>query len=317
MFEIIKKDTKIDFVGYRYVWMGISALALITTIVLWVVKGPNYGIDFTGGAELQLNFKKPVQIAELRNTLEGAGLKNLAIKQLGEPSANEFLVNTKGEENQLQQIAGTTEQALASKMDRKDFEIARVDVVGPQAGSELRKSGFLAMFYTLLCILLYVAIRFDFRYAPGAVLALVHDSLITMGVLILTQKEFSLQIVAAILTVIGYSNNDTIIIYDRVRETMKAYPGRSLEDLVNTSINQTLSRTILTSVTTLIVVFALMFFGGSVIHDFAFTLAVGIVVGTYSTIFVASSALIAIAQFKEKRTKRASGGGVLKSKPAT
>lgn len=315
MLEIVKKDTKINFVGYRYVWMGISAAALIATIVLWIVKGPNYGIDFTGGAEMQLNFKKSVPTSELRAILEGAGLKNLAIKQLGDPSANQFLVNTKGEQNELQQIANTTERSLSAKMDAKDFEIARVDVVGPQAGSQLRKSGFLAMFYTLLCILLYVAIRFDFRYAPGAVLALIHDSMITMCVLIITQKEFSLQIVAAILTVIGYSNNDTIVIYDRVRETLKAHPGRSLEELVNTAINETLSRTLLTALTTLFVVLSLMFFGGSVIHDFAFALAVGIVVGTYSTIFVASSALIAIAQFKEKRSKRA-GGGILKSKPA-
>ena len=186
-------------------------------------------------------------------------------------------------------------------MSQQDFEITRVDVVGPQAGSELRKSGFLSMFYALLCILIYVAIRFDYRYSPGAVAALFHDSIITMGIFVVTQKEFSLQIVAAILTIIGYSNNDTIIVFDRIRETMRFFPNRTIEENINRSINETLSRTLLTSLCTLLVVVGLMIFGGNVIHDFAFTMCIGIIVGTYSSIFIASPILILLTNFEKKK----------------
>lgn len=304
MLEIIPKNTNFDFVGKRFIWIGISIVLMVGTAILLMTKGLNYGIDFTGGAEVQLHFKKPVGIGELREKLEKGGFKNLLIQQLGQASESDFLVKVSGDESELQQIAGRTEQSLLGAMSKDDFEIQRVDVVGPQAGGELRKSGFLALFYTLLCILIYVAVRFDYRYSPGAVLALVHDSMLTLGIFVITQREFSLQIVAAILTVIGYSNNDTIIVYDRIRETIKAYPNRSFEENVNRSINETLSRTILTSVTTLFVVTSLMLFGGGVIHDFAFTMFIGILVGTYSSIFIASPILIAVTHFQEKRFRK-------------
>jgi preprotein translocase subunit SecF len=301
MFELIPKNTTIDFVGKRHIWAAISIILTLATIVLLMTKGLNYGIDFTGGAEVQLQFHKPYPISDLRETLEKAGFKNLAIQSLGEANSNQYLVKFRGEESELHQIATKTESTLEAKMPKGDFEVQRVDVVGPQAGSELRKSGFLAMFYTLLCILIYVAIRFDYRYSPGAVFALLHDSMLTMGVFVLLQKEFSLQIVAAILTIIGYSNNDTIIVYDRIRETLHAYPNRSLEDNINRSINETLSRTLLTSICTLIVVVSLMLYGGGVIHDFAFTMCIGIIVGTYSSIFVASPILIFLTHLQEKK----------------
>jgi preprotein translocase subunit SecF len=315
MLELIPKNTNIDFVGKRYVWMGLSLIVIAAAVVLLLTKGLNYGIDFTGGAEVQLKFHKTMPASDLREMMDKGGFKNLAIQQLGEESLNEYLVKFRGDESDLQQIGTRTEKALMGKVARTDFEVQRVDVVGPQAGGELRKSGFLAMFYTLLCILIYVAIRFDYRYGPGAIVALIHDSMITMGIFVLLQKEFSLQIVAAILTIIGYSNNDTIIVYDRIRETMKAYPNRSLEENINRSINDTLSRTILTSVFTLFVVTALMVFGGGVIHDFAFTMFIGIIVGTYSSIFIASPILILFTQLQEKRSKKAPGNKVLK--PAT
>jgi preprotein translocase subunit SecF len=165
-------------------------------------------------------------------------------------------------------------------------------------------SGFLSMFYALLCILAYVAFRFDYRYAPGAVLALFHDSVITIGVFLITQKQFDLQILAALLALIGYSNNDTIIVYDRVRETTHAHPELSIEQAVNRAVNETLGRTILTSLCTFLTVFALWAFGGKVIEDFAFTLMVGIVIGTYSSVFIASSLVIFITHYQEKRAAK-------------
>lgn len=316
MLEIIPKNTNFDFVGKRFALLTVSALLIVGTILLVVFKGLNYGIDFTGGAEVQLNFKKHMEIGELRDDMEKGGFKNLVIQQLGESDSSDFLVKFSGTEADLQQVGPRAEKALEGKVSRGDYEIQRVDVVGPQAGSELRKSGFLSIFYTLLCILIYVAIRFDYRYGPGAVAALLHDAMLTLGIFVLSQKEFSLQTVAAILTIIGYSNNDTIIVFDRIRETIKAYPNRTLEDNINRSINETLSRTLLTSLFTLLVVVPLMLFGGGVIHEFAFTMCIGIVVGTYSSIFIASPILIAITHLQDKKAKRAQGGA-LRSKAAT
>ena len=301
MFEIIPQNTKINFVGYRHLWLGLSVLAIIGSIVLLVTKGLNYGIDFRGGAEVQLRFKKAMNISELRSDLESSGVKNLTIQQLGEGTSNEFLAKVGADEEGLQKASQSVETALLKKMDKADFELVRADVVGPQAGEQLRKSGFLSMLYALLCIFIYVAIRFESRYSPGAVVALVHDSFITLGIFVITQREFSLQILAAILTIIGYSNNDTIIVYDRIRETIKNFPGRSLEENVNRSINDTLSRTILTSLCTFLVTLGLMVFGGGVIKDFAFTMCVGIVIGTYSSIFIASPVLIYVTHMQERR----------------
>ena len=304
MFQLIPQNTNIDFVRNRHFFVALSVLAIIASIALMATKGLNYGIDFRGGAEVQLKFKRPMNIAELRKDLEESkSFKNLTIQQLGEANTNEFLAKVAGDEENLQKIGQTVEAALLKKVDKADFEIVRVDVVGPQAGEQLRKSGFLSMMYALLCIFIYVAIRFDSRYSPGAVMALVHDSFITLGIFVITQKEFSLQILAAILTIIGYSNNDTIIVYDRIRETLKAHPNRSLGENINRSINETLSRTILTSLTTFLVTFALMVYGGGVIGDFAFTMCIGIVVGTYSSIFIASPVLMYVTEMQEKRAK--------------
>ncbi|MEW6057328.1 MAG: protein translocase subunit SecF [Bdellovibrionota bacterium] len=304
MLEIIPKDIKVNFVGHRYVWLAISTALVVVSVVLLMSRGFNYGIDFVGGAEIQLKFDKPVSVSELRDLLGGGGLGNLVIQQLGETQQNEFLVKLRGEDAESQEIIFKMESSLSQKMQKADFEIQRVDVVGEQAGKALRKSGFLSMFYALLCILVYVAVRFDYRYGPGAVVALAHDVILTMGIFSLTQKEFNLQIVAAILTVIGYSNNDTIIVYDRIREALIRYPNRTFKDNVNRSINETLSRTLLTSLFTLLVVVALMVLGGGVIYDFAFTMMIGILVGTYSSIFIASPILILVTDWQQRRLKK-------------
>lgn len=309
MFHLIRPGTKIDFVGKRFVWAGISVAAIVLTIVLFFTRGLNYGIDFTGGAEVQIRVPAGWDIGRVRSELERGQMGDAKIVQIGLPAESQFLVKVQGEEKSLNQVAAKVETALLNTLRKGDFEVQRVDVVGPAAGSSLRKSGFLSMMYALICIMVYVTIRFDMRYSPGAVLALFHDTVITIGVFIVLQKEFDLQILAAILALIGYSNNDTIIVYDRVRETTHLNPSLKIEDAVNKAINETLGRTILTSLSTFMSVFALWLLGGKVIENFAFALMVGLVVGTYSSVFIASSVVIFMTHYFRDREQRMKTGG--------
>ncbi|MCM2323738.1 MAG: protein translocase subunit SecF [Oligoflexia bacterium] len=307
MFEIIRPGTQFDFVGKRRLWISISAIAILGSIILFFTKGLNYGIDFTGGAEIQVQVPAAWDIGTVRKEMDEGGIKGLKVIQIGEPSAHQFLIKAQGDDKSLNLISRQVGEILGKKLQPGEYEIQRADVVGPAAGASLRTSGFLSMFYALLGILLYVTIRFDLRYSPGAVLALFHDSVITIGVFILTQKQFDLQILAAILALIGYSNNDTIIVYDRVRETLHQQPGVTIEQGVNRAINETLGRTILTALCTFLSVMALWIFGGKVIEDFAFALMVGMVAGTYSSIFIASSFVIYLTHWQEKKAAKMKG----------
>lgn len=304
MFEIIKPGTQIDFVGKRHIWVGFSIFCIVATLVMFFTKGLNYGIDFTGGAEVQVKVPATYGIGKVREAVETGGVANPKVVQVGEPSQGTFLIKAQGDEASLNKVSAQVAGALGKTLQKGEFEIQRADVVGPAAGQSLRRSGFLSMFYALICILVYVTIRFDLRYSPGAVLALFHDSVITLGIFILMQKQFDLQILAALLALIGYSNNDTIIVFDRVRETLHKHPNLTIEAAVNRSVNETLGRTILTSVTTFLTVFSLWLFGGKVIEDFAFTLMVGIVVGAYSSVFIASSFVIYATHFQERRARK-------------
>jgi preprotein translocase subunit SecF len=319
MFEIIPHGTNIDFVGKRHLWSVLSVIAIIGTIVLFFTKGLNYGIDFTGGAEVQIKLPLSWDTGHVRDELEKGGLHDIKIQKSDNPfqeqKDSQYLIKVQGDENSLNKVAKQVETILGSKLKPGEFEILQVSVVGPAAGSSLRMSGFLSMFYALLCILIYVTIRFDSRYSPGAVIALFHDTMVTLGVFILTQKQFDLQILAALLALIGYSNNDTIIVFDRVRETIYHHPGYKIEEAVNRAINETLGRTIMTSLMTFLTVFSLWFFGGKVIENFAFTLMVGIVVGTYSSVFIASSLVIFITHYYERRALKAKQGGTPRNKP--
>jgi preprotein translocase subunit SecF len=319
MLELIRPGTQIDFVGKRNIYMGLSVVAIVGTFVLLLTKGLNYGIDFTGGAEVQIHVPNTWDIGKVRDELENGGIKGLKVQQIGTPQASQYLIKAQGEESSLNLVSKQVEDILGKSLKKGEYEIQRVDVVGPAAGSSLRMSGFLSMFYALICILVYVTIRFDYRYSPGAVLALFHDTVLTLGIFILTQKQFDLQILAALLALIGYSNNDTIIVYDRVREVFHQHPELSIEKVVNRAINETLGRTILTSLCTFITVFALWLLGGKVIEDFAFTLMVGIVVGTYSSIFIASSLVIFISHYHDNRLEKmkAKGGPARKKKVVT
>lgn len=309
MLELIRPGTQIDFMGKRHIWTGLSVVMIGLTFLLLFTKGLNYGIDFTGGAEVQIHIPAKWDIGALRDALENGGMDGIKVQQIGLPEANQFLVKAQGDEGSLNQVSKRVSEILAGQLKSGEFEIQRVDVVGPAAGSSLRMSGFLSMFYALLCILIYVTIRFDYRYSPGAVLALFHDTVLTLGIFILTQKQFDLQILAALLALIGYSNNDTIIVFDRVRETVHSHPEMTIEKAVNRAINETLGRTILTSLCTFLTVFALWLLGGKVIEDFAFTLMVGIVVGAYSSIFIASSLVVFLTHYHDKRLVAAKAGG--------
>ncbi|MBW2632161.1 MAG: protein translocase subunit SecF, partial [Deltaproteobacteria bacterium] len=287
--EIIKPGINIDIVEKMKIAFVVSLSAIIISILsLLLHGGPNLGIDFAGGTLVQIKFSQETSADRIRDSLKAIGLGNSVIQRFGYHDNNEFLIKTEKSSSALKGLSNKIEEALNSSYNKGDFEIRRVEVVGPKVGRDLREKGMLAMLYAVIGILIYVTWRFELRYAVGAVIALIHDVLITVGVFSLLGKEFTLPIIAALLTIIGYSLNDTIVVYDRIRENIKGIRKQSLKDIVNSSINQVLSRTVLTSATTLLVVLALFIFGGAVIHDFAFALLVGILIGTYSSIFIAS-----------------------------
>ncbi len=278
----------VDYVGMFKVAGVLSALVVIATLVGFFTKGLNYGVDFRGGVEIQVKFQDKVELGDLRTYLES---KNVALSQLqsiGEEDQNEFLLKLESDEGaDLNAISNQVNTVLSEKYTDGKFEILKNDIVGPKAGAELRTSALKAIFWAILAIMIYLALRFDYKFAPGAIAALLHDVIIIVGAFVLTQKEFSLQIVAALLAIIGYSVNDTVVIYDRVREIEAAHPELSTIQTINRAINETMSRTIITSATVLGVSVVMLVWGGSVIHDFFFAMTIGVVLGVYSTIFIA------------------------------
>jgi len=315
--ELIKPGIEINFVRWRLVFLLVSSGLFFLAIVSFIVPGPNWGIDFKGGTELRVRFFQPVEIGELRAVLSDLGLGEIQIQSLRgksfeqEGGYQDYLVRAeeaKGKAGSEKVQASTLiEEKLEEKFGAKSFQILDVEYVGPRVGKELQEKGIQAMIYALIGILLYVGIRFEFRYAFGAVLALIHDTVITAGIYVLFQREWSLAIIAALLTIIGYSVNDTIVVYDRIRENIRRGRVGDFPRLVNHSINQTLSRTVLTSLTTLMAVVFLYIFGGGVIRDFSLVLIIGIVVGTYSSIYVASSLVIFLQELRGAKSTPAKG----------
>ena len=303
--EIIRPGTKIDFMGKRKAAFFISVALIIAGIVSLIVHGgPNYGIDFAGGTLVQVRFSQQVSLDEIRKSLKDAALEG-TIQRFGAEGKGEYLIRLELGSADQAGFTGVINEALAKKFGTEGFEIRRTEMVGPKVGKDLRKRGLQAIVAALIGILFYISLRFKFRFAIGAVAALAHDVMITVGVFSLTNKEFSLPVLAALLTIVGYSLNDTIVVYDRIRENMRRMRTEAYEKVINRSVNETLSRTILTSVTTLIVIIILFLLGGGVIHDFAFALLIGIFVGTYSSVFVASPVVILLEQkFPTKGEKR-------------
>lgn len=302
---------KIDFVGKVKVFAGISAAAVVLSVLLIMFKGLNYGIDFAGGTEIQVRFQQNItDDSELRKYLEGSGLTNVHLQKFG--ADNEYLIrfetskgNSEEEKNRIQNetVKGIT-TGLQEKFGSLGPEIRRVDSVGPQVGDQMKRNGILALFYALIAILIYVGLRFDYEYAPGAVLCLFHDAIITLGVFSLLGKEINGQFLAAILTIVGYSMNDTIIVYDRIRETADTYKDVTLAQVINRATNDTIHRTLLTSSTVMMSCLVLAVFAGGVIEDFAFAMLIGVVAGTYSSIYVASPLIILFEKWSSKPSKR-------------
>ncbi len=294
------KETHIDFMGNRKYAISISMLLILISIASLIIKGgPKYGIDFTGGTSLQLQFEKPADIGKIRSVLSSINLANSEIK--GFATGNEILIRVQQQES-LEDVSEKVVSVLTNQMSDNKFELLSKETVGPRIGSELTRAAINAVLISMLLIMIYVSWRFEFKFALGAVIALFHDVLISLGIFSLLNLEIDLTVVAAFLTIVGYSINDTIVVFDRIRENLKAMRREEYTDIFNISINQTLSRTILTSFTTLVVTVVLFFFGGAVIHNFAFALTFGIIIGTYSSIFIASP--VALEWYYRREAKK-------------
>ncbi len=281
--ELVKPDIHLDFVGkmkYAIIFSVVVAIISIGSVV--VHRGLNLGIDFAGGSIIQVKFKKDVSADQIRQALKSTKLESSIIQQFGE---KEFLIRTHESFSDQKILSANVEQPLTSAFN-KDYEIRRVEVVGSKVGADFQKKAIIAVVLSWLAMLIYVGWRFEFRYGLGGIIALVHDVIIIIGTVSILNMEFTITILAAIFFIIGFSINDTIVVLDRIRENVKLNPKQKLGDVINLSVNQTLSRTILTSLTVFLTVLALFFFGGAVIHDFSLALLVGVVFGTYSSVFI-------------------------------
>jgi len=300
--EIFKRPTEIDFMGKMRAALIFSAILILAGLVSIGIKGGlKFGIDFSGGTLVQLQFKSAPDIDQIRQGLKSIGLGESTIQEFG--TKKDILIRVQRSEEKLEEIGSQVKNSLKDTFNLDDITVERVEMVGPKVGRDLREKALLSIVYAIIGIVIYISWRFEFQYAIAAIIALVHDVLVTMGAFSIADKEFTLVIVAAFLTIIGYSLNDTIVIFDRIRENLLRRGKTPLVELINTSINQTLSRTLLTSGTTLLVVVALFFLGGAIIHDFSFALLVGVLIGTYSSIFIASVFLVYWEKkFKAKKT---------------
>jgi preprotein translocase subunit SecF len=332
-FEIIKRDTNFDFVGMRRYAYVLSAVLLLAGFLSLLVKGgPQYGIDFAGGFNVQVKFSQSVELDKIRTALDSPALTGLVVQNFGDAGDHEILLRASFSEQTANQVREAVNTGLESAFPGVTHEIQRLEMVGPKVGADLREKALEAIFYAVLLIATYISGRFEqkwmaaglasvvyvldllnaptslsvivatvaslvlcvvlrLKYALGAIVALIHDVMIPLGLFSLLNKDVDLTIIAALLTIVGYSLNDTIIIYDRIRENIRAKVSPSLDVVINKSVNQTMSRTLITAGTTFVAVLALYVFGGGVIHDFALTMLVGVVAGTYSSVFVGAPIL--------------------------
>ena len=299
--EFIKPGLKIDFVGKMKYAIIFSVILTIISIASVIIHGGlNLGIDFAGGSIIQVKFQKDISADQIRTALKSTSLENSIIQQFG---TNEFLIRTSESFHDQKLLAENVETPLTTAFN-KDYEIRRVEVVGSKVGMDFQRKAIFAVILSWLAMLVYIAWRFEFRYGLGGIIALVHDVVIIIGTISLLKMEFTINILAAIFFIIGYSINDTIVVLDRIRENVKLNPRQKLADTINLSINQTLSRTILTSFTVFLTVIALYIWGGPVIHDLAFSLLVGVVFGTYSSVFISCPIVLFFENMQLSKVKR-------------
>tara|TARA_B100001564_G_scaffold353881_1_gene363547 strand:+ start:852 stop:1754 length:903 start_codon:yes stop_codon:yes gene_type:complete len=297
MFRLIKLKSNYNFIGKRKPAIILSAFFMIISIISFTVQGLNWGIDFSSGYVVQLKFERNIAISEVRNTIEKNGVKDAIIQSFG--NNNEVLIKMKEESNFNKD--SINDFLIKSFSETKPFQIVKMEFVGSQIGQELREKGEWAMLVALLSILVYIGFRFEFIYGVGAIVALIHDVVITLGFFSLFQIEFDLSVLSAILAVIGYSLNDTIVVYDRIRENTRVIKTNDYQSILNNSVNQTLSRTLITSLTTMFVLFSLFLLGGPAVQLFALAMIIGILIGTYSSIFIASTSLLLLGANAEIR----------------
>ncbi len=306
LLRMIPDDTHIGFMRLRRITLPLSGLLAVLSIVLFFTVGLNFGIDFQGGSLIEIQTKDgPANIAELRQTVGDLGLGDVQIQEFGAP--DEVLIRV------VQQEGGElAQQAVIAKIRNAlgdSVEYRRVEIVGPTVSGELARTGTIAVLVSLFAILIYIWFRFEWQYAIGAVIATLHDVILTIGIFAVLQLDFNLSSIAAILTIVGYSLNDTVVVYDRVRENVRRYRKMPMPELLDLSVNQTLSRTIMTSLTTLLALIALYVFGGEVIRSFVFAMIWGVLVGTFSSIYVASPVLLYLGASRD-------GGSPAKSSAA-
>jgi preprotein translocase subunit SecF len=298
--QVIKPGTKIPFTRYRKTAVIVSLVINLAVLALLFFRGPNLGVDFAGGTMVHLKFQQKVSIPEIRQALEKVNLGGSVIQDFGQAGANEYLVRLDRTTSEIGALGEEIKNALSGQFGPENFEVRRIEFVGPKIGEDLRWKGTVSVIAATIMMGVYIWVRFGWNFGSrfglhfglGAVIALVHDVLVTVGALLLANYEFDLTIIAALLTIVGFSVNDTVVICDRIRENMRKIKRESLETIINTSINETLSRTILTTGATLLVLAALFSLGGAVIRPFAFSLMVGFISGVYSTIFIAAPVIL-------------------------
>lgn len=289
--EIIKPGTRIPFLSYRRWGFMLSSALMVGVLLLLFTKGPNLGVDFEGGTMVHVKFAEPVTIGQLRGALARSTLGGV-VQDFGGSGSGEYLIRIEKSATRIDTVGRDIREVLDRAFGAGGYEVLRVESVGPKVGDDLRRRGILSVIFATIMMGAYIWLRFELRFGLGAIVALIHDVLVTVGALVIAGFEFDLPIVAAVLTIAGYSVNDTVVICDRIRENMRKRRRDSMETIIDVSINETLGRTILTTVTTLLVLTALLALGGGVIRPFAFTLFVGFLSGLYSTIFVATPTIL-------------------------
>ena len=311
--RLVRENTSFDFFSRARIWLGISMIAMVIAFASFLVQGLNYGIDFQGGTSIRTDSAQPVDVAAYRAALEPLNLGDVSIAEVEDPLFDEdqhvALVRVQAQDGD-ERIASETISAIQDALRTVDPEMTfpSVESVGPKVSGELIQSAIIAVSMAVVAILLYIWLRFEWQFAVGAVLALCHDVILTIGIFSELQIKFDLAIIAALLTIVGYSINDTVIVFDRVRENLRKYKQKDLKEVLNLSINETLSRTLMTSGTTLLALIALFVLGGDVIRGFVFAMIWGVIIGTYSSIFVATAILLVLGVKRDWSKKDPSAG---------
>ncbi|MDG2294312.1 MAG: protein translocase subunit SecF [Paracoccaceae bacterium] len=311
--RLVPKNTNWDFFSQSKLWLGISALLLIGSLVSFLLQGLNFGIDFRGGTTIRTESAQIIDVAAYRQALSALELGDVTISEVFDPTfdadQNVAMIRIQAQEGQEAVSAKTTNAALSVLQDvAPDIAFVSVESVGPKVSGELIQKAIIAVVLAIAAVLVYIWLRFEWQFAVGAVAALIHDVLLTIGVFSVVQIKFDLAIIAALLTIVGYSLNDTVVVFDRVRENLRKYKKKPLQEVLNLSINETLSRTVMTSVTTLLALIALFILGGDVIRGFVFAMIWGVIVGTYSSVFVASSTLLRLGVKRDWSKPNAEAG---------